>query len=138
MPSPLRWPSRSVRVLGRVNRPVRLGHQSTGSFFVPCAERPDTGDESPRCLRGPVIPPRTLEHAGAADPGADDAAEASPAGAGTPEPGPAGAGAPEPSPAGAGPPDPGPAGAGAPDPGPAEPGSGGPGQAGADRPGPDR
>src|SRR5262249_61989855 len=104
MPSPLRWPSRSVRVLGKVNRPVRLGHQSTGSFFVPCAERPDTGDESPRCLRGPVIPPRTLEHAGAADPGADDAAEAeaSPAGAGTPGPGPAGAGAPEPSPARAG------------------------------------
>src|SRR5262249_57645265 len=115
MPSPLRWPSRSVRVLGKVNRPVRLGHQSTGSFFVPCAERPDTGDESPRCLRGPVIPPRTLEHAGAADPGADDAAEAeaSPAGAGTPGPGPAGAGAPHPRPPRAGapaapPPGPGP------------------------------
>src|SRR5215831_13710407 len=110
MPSPLRWPSRSVRVPGRVNRPVRLGHQSTGSFFVPYAERPDTGDEPPRCLRGPVIPPRTLEHAGAADPGADDAAEAEAS----------------------------PAGAGAPDPGPAGPGSAGPGQAGADRPGPDR
>ena len=40
MPSPLRRPSRSVRVPGSVSPPVRLGHQSTGSFFVPYLERP--------------------------------------------------------------------------------------------------
>jgi len=67
MPSPLRRPSRSVRVPGRVSGPVRLGHQSTGSFFVPDLERPDTGDELPRRAHGPAIPPRKPDEPGTAD-----------------------------------------------------------------------
>src|SRR5215831_14224187 len=80
MPSPLRRPSRSVRVSGRVSRPVRLGHQSTGSFFVPYPERPQAGEPT-QGPHGPVIPPRRPADPGPpdpgpADPGADDAAQA--------------------------------------------------------------
>jgi len=106
MPSPPRRPSRSVRVPGRVNRPVRLGHQSTGSFFVPYAERSANGDEPSPYPHGPVIPPRKPEGAGATDPGTDDAAEASPAGASTPDSGSAGPRRAETHPAGAGQPGP--------------------------------
>jgi len=67
MPSPLRRPSRSVRVPGRVSGLVRLGHQSTGSFFVPYLERPETGDELPRRAHGPAIPPRKPDEPGTAD-----------------------------------------------------------------------
>ena len=70
MPSPLRRPSRSVRVPGRVSRPVRLGYQSPGSFFAPYQERLPTG-ESPQGPHGPAVPPRTP-----AGGGTDDAATA--------------------------------------------------------------
>src|SRR5712692_10101717 len=81
MPSPLRRPSRSVRVPGRVSRPVRLGHQSTGSLFMPDRERPHADEEMPQSPQGPVIPPRRPEDVSPADPrpadtGSDDAAEA--------------------------------------------------------------
>jgi hypothetical protein len=72
MPSPLRRPSRSVRVPGRVSRPVRLGHQSTGSFFVPYLERPDIGDESARRAYLPALPPRKPEEANLAEAGPAD------------------------------------------------------------------
>src|SRR5215472_11216867 len=91
MPSPLRRPSRSVRVPGRVSGPVRLGHQSTGSFFVPYLERPDTGAEPPQRARGPAIPARKPDEPGTADAvpadagaAATGAANASPADAGPP------------------------------------------------------
>src|SRR6516225_8730584 len=108
MPSPLRRPSRSVRVPGRVSRPVRLGHQSTGSIFVPYLERPDTGDESPRRAHRPAIPSRKPEEA---SPAKTAPAGTGPAPAGT---GPAPAG---PAPAGTGPADAGPAAAAPADPG---------------------
>jgi hypothetical protein len=76
MPSPLRRPSRSVRVPGRVSGPVRLGHQSTGSFFVPYLERPDTGGELPQCVPGPASPPRKPDEPGTIDAGPAKAAQA--------------------------------------------------------------
>src|SRR5215831_16178162 len=118
MPSPLRRPSRSVRVSGRVSRPVRLGHQSTGSFFVPYPERPQAGEPT-QGPHGPVIPPRRP-----ADPGPADS-------------GPADPGAADPGPPDPGPPDPGPADPGADDAAQAEASQAGANQggAGADKPG---
>src|SRR5436190_11981336 len=75
MPSPLRRPSRSVRVPGRVSGPVRLGHQSTGSFFVPYLERPDTSSELPQRALGPAIPPRKPDEPSTADVGPTKAAQ---------------------------------------------------------------
>jgi len=89
MPSPLRRPSRSVRVPGRVSRPVRLGHQSTGSFFVPYLERPDTGDESPRRAYRPALPPGKPDEASAATAGPADTGPADLAPATQPAAGPA-------------------------------------------------
>jgi hypothetical protein len=74
MPSPVRRPSRSVRVPGKVSGPVRLGHQSTGSFFVPRLEGPDTGGESSQRAHGPAIPPQAPEPVG--QPGGAPAARA--------------------------------------------------------------
>src|SRR5215472_2610815 len=84
MPSPLRRPSRSVRVPGRVSGPVRLGYQSTGSFFVPYLERPDAGGEPPQRAHGPAIPPRKPDEPSTADAGPADvgSAAAGPANAG--------------------------------------------------------
>src|SRR5215831_3179575 len=84
MPSPLRRPSRSVRVPGRVSKPVRLGHQSTGSFFTPYLDRPDTSGESLQRAHGLATLLRNPEEASPADAG--------PAGAGPAGAGPAGAG----------------------------------------------
>src|SRR5215467_213029 len=93
MPPPLRRPSRSVKVPGRVSRPVRLGHQSTGSLFAPYHERPHTSEEEPHGPRGPVTPPRRPEDAAPEDTHDGAAqAEASPGGAGAPDPSPAGLG----------------------------------------------
>ena len=64
MSSPLRRPSRSVRVPGRVSRPVRLGHQSTGSYFVSYQERAHTDDEVPQGPHGPVVTQRAPTEAG--------------------------------------------------------------------------
>src|SRR6516225_2034733 len=89
MPSPLRRPSRSVRVPGRVSRPVRLGYQSTGSFFVPYLERPDIGDESPRRAYMPAPPPQEPEEASPAKAGPADTGPADLAPATQPAAGPA-------------------------------------------------
>src|SRR6516165_9535967 len=64
MPSPLRRPSRSVRVPGRVSRPVRLGHQSTGGYFVSYQKRAHTDDEVPQGPHGPVVTQRAPTEAG--------------------------------------------------------------------------
>src|SRR5215831_13107915 len=81
MPSPLRRPSRSVRAPGRVSRPVRLGHQSTGNFFLSYQESVHTDDEVPQGPHGPVVTQRAPTDAGPtdtspADVGADGAARA--------------------------------------------------------------
>src|SRR5258708_21760369 len=91
MPSPLRWPSRSVRVPGRVSRSARLGHQSTGRLLVPALGRPHTDDDTPQGPDESAVPPRKPEDADAAEPGRDDAAEAEagPAEASTADPSPA-------------------------------------------------
>jgi len=89
MPSPHRRPSRSVRVPGRVSRPVRLGYQSTGSFFVPYLERPDIGDESPRRAYMPALPPQEPEEASPAKAGPADTGPADLAPATQPTAGPA-------------------------------------------------
>ena len=132
MPSPLRRPSRSVRVLGKVTGPVRLGNQSTGRLLVPALGRSRVDDETPQSPQGPVPPPRKPNDAGAADPGVDDAAqaEASPAEASPPDPGaaetkaskvtPAGARDADTSPADSGPADTSPADTSAADTSPAE------------------
>src|SRR5262249_36287370 len=69
MSSPLRRPSRSVRVPGRVSGPVRLGQQSTGSFFVPYLERPDAGGELPQRAHRSASPPRKPDEPGPAEVG---------------------------------------------------------------------
>src|SRR5262249_57521010 len=90
MPPPLRRASRSVKVPGRVSRPVRLGHQSTGSLFAPDHERAHTSEEELHGPRGPVTPPRRPEDAAPEDTHDGAAqAEASPGGAGAPAPSPA-------------------------------------------------
>src|SRR5262245_27946991 len=118
MPPPHRRPSRSVKVPGRVSRPVRLGHQSTGSLFAPHYERPHTGEEVPHGPRGAVTPPRRAEDAAPEGTHDDDAAqaEAGPEEASVPGPGPAETGPADVTPADArqadgGPADSGPAGA---------------------------
>ena len=100
---------------------MRLGHQSTGSFFVPDSERPGTGDESPQRPRKPAIPPRRPAEADSADTGTDDTgtddaaqakasrAEVSPAEVSTADPGSAETSPVEASQAEATTPDPGPA-----------------------------
>src|SRR5690348_5887641 len=96
MSSPLRRPSRSVRVPGMVSGPVRLGHQSTGSFFVPYLERPDAGGELPQPAHRSAIAPRKPDEPGTADAGPADvgstaagSANAGPATVGPATPGPA-------------------------------------------------
>ena len=91
MPPPHRRPSRSVKVPGRVSRPVRLGHQSTGSLFAPHYERPHTGEEVPHGPRGSVTPSRRAEDAAPEGIHDDDAAqvEAGPEEASVPGPSPA-------------------------------------------------
>src|SRR5215510_9535170 len=118
MPPPHRRPSRSVKVPGRVSRPVRLGHQSTGSLFAPHYERPHTGEEVPHGPRGSVTPSRRAEDAAPEGIHDDDAAQV--------EAGPEEASVPGPSPAETGPADVTPADARQADGGPADSGPAGP------------
>src|SRR5262245_3458435 len=97
MPPPHRRPSRSVKVLGRVSRPVRLGNQSAGSLSPRHSGRPHTGEE---VLPGPRGGFTRARRGGDAAPGGihdDEAAQV--------EPGPAGASVPGPGPAETGPAD---------------------------------
>src|SRR5215472_7063661 len=77
VPSQPRRPSRSVRVPGRANGPVRVGHQPTGSLFVPPHGRAHADDEMPQIPRGTAL--LQPEPAGASPVGA------SPAESGPPE-----------------------------------------------------
>jgi len=127
---PLRRPSRSVKIPGRVSRPVRLGHQSTGSLFAPYHERPHTSEEEPHGPRGPVTPPRRPEDAAPEDTHDGAAqAEASPGGAGAPDPSPAETRPAEVTPADARQADGGPSGTGPADSAPADGGPSGTGPA---------
>jgi len=71
---------------------VRLGYQSTGSFFVPYLERPDTAGEPPQ--RAQALPPQKPEEASPAkaSPAKASPAKASPAAAGPAKASPAAAG----------------------------------------------
>src|SRR5215468_45150 len=130
MPPPLRRPSRSVKVPGRVSRPVRLGHQSTGSLFAPDHEWAHTSEEEPHGPRGPVTPPRRPEDAAPEDTHDGAAqAEASPGGAGAPDPSPAETRPAEVTPADARQADGGPSGTGPADSAPADGGPSGTGPA---------
>src|SRR5215472_370986 len=83
VPSQPRRPSRSVRVPGRANGPVRVGHQPTGSLFAPPHGRAHTDDEMPQIPRGTALLQPEPAGASQASAGPDDTspAGASPVGA---------------------------------------------------------
>src|SRR5215472_1243361 len=81
VPSQPRRPSRSVRVPGRTNGPVGLGHQPTGNLYVPLRGRTHTDDEVPQIPRGLALPPHEPDGGSEAesDPPEKSPAETSPA-----------------------------------------------------------
>src|SRR5215469_12533935 len=91
VPPQSRRPSRSVRVPGRTNGPVGLGHQPTGNFFVPLRGRTHTDDEVPQIPRGLALPPHEPDGGSEAAAGPDNTspAGASPAESDPPEKSPA-------------------------------------------------